>query len=366
MQPSAAGAIVKLTRREFARGGIAIAASGGMTRLPAVAACAPERSRLALRGVNLSGAEFGERMPGEYGKDYIYPGAADLTGVAGLGFNSVRLPFRWERLAPDLSGGFSGGEWRRLAETIDLAERAGLRVILDVHNYAGRKVAADGYSTEHKIGSPLLPAITFIDFCGELAARCRAWPNLILGLMNEPFGMASEAWLAIANSAIARTRATGSRHLILVPGVAYTGAHSWHASGNGVMAGIVDPRDNFAIEAHQYLDADSSGTHPQVVSATIGVERIEAFQEWASGRGLRAYLGEFAAGSDALGRSAIINLVAELERNADVWIGWAAWGAGPWWPSDYIFRIDGTGVPNLYTRTLSELARGTAKCEASR
>ena len=171
MQPSAAGAIVKLTRREFARGGIAIAASGGMTRLPAVAACVPERSRLALRGVNLSGAEFGERMPGEYGKDYIYPGAADLTAIARLGFNSVRLPFRWERLAPDMSGGFSEDEWRRLAEAIDLAERAGLRVILDVHNYAGRKVAADGYSTEHKIGSPLLPAITFIDFCGELAAR---------------------------------------------------------------------------------------------------------------------------------------------------------------------------------------------------
>lgn len=357
---------VTLTRREFARGGLAIAASGGMLRLPAVAACVPERSHLALRGVSLAGAEFGEPMPGVYGRDYIYPGAADIDAVARLGFNSVRLPFRWERLAPELSGDFNGDEWRRLAETIDRAEGAGLRVILDVHNYAGRKVAADGFAAEHKIGSRMVPAAAFIDFWGTLAARCNAWPNLALGLMNEPFGMTPEAWLAIVNGAIARIRAARSRHLVLVPGVAYTGAHSWHASGNGVMAGIVDPRDDFAIEVHQYLDADSSGTRADVVSATIGPERIAAFQEWARERGLRAYLGEFAAGSDALGRSAIINLVAELERNPNVWIGWAAWGAGPWWPRDYIFRIDGAGVSNLYTRTLSELARGTVKCEAAR
>ena len=203
-------------------------------------------------------------------------------------------------------------------------------------------------------------------FCGALAARCDAWPTLVLGLMNEPFGITPKAWLGIANGAIARIRSVGSQHLILVPGIAYTGAHSWHTSGNDVMGGIIDPRDNFAIEVHQYLDADASGTRPDVVSATIGPERIEAFQKWARRSGLRAYLGEFAAGSDAFGRRALINLVAELERNSDVWIGWAAWAAGSWWPSDYIFRIDGTGVSNLYTQTLSELARGTANCETSR
>ncbi len=355
---------VKLTRRAFAGGGAAVAANVGVLGLPAFAACAPEGPRLALRGVSLAGAEFGARMPGTHGKDYVYPGAADINAVARLGFNSVRLPFRWERLVPELSAAFNGNEWRRLAETINLAEGAGLRVVLDVHNYAGRKVAADGFSAEHKIGSRLVPAATFVDFWGVLAARCKAWPNLVLGLMNEPFGIEPEAWLSIANGAIARMRSTGSRHLVLVPGVAYTGAHSWHASGNMAMAGIRDPRDNFAIEVHQYLDADSSGTRADVVSATVGPKRIAAFQDWARGRGLRAYLGEFGAGSDELGRAAVINLVAELERNRDVWIGWAAWGAGPWWPRDYIFRIGGDGVPNLYTQTLSELARGTALCEA--
>jgi len=357
---------VKLTRRDFARGGITSAASVGMLRLPAFAACVPSGSRLALRGVSLAGAEFGERVPGEYGKDYIYPSASDMGAVARLGFNSVRLPFRWERLAPEPSDNFNGKEWRRLSATIDLAEHAGLRVILDVHNYAGRKVPADGFSAEYKIGSPQLPVAAFVDFCGALAARCDAWPTLILGLMNEPFGITPKAWLGIANGAIARIRSVGSQHLILVPGIAYTGAHSWHTSGNDVMGGIIDPRDNFAIEVHQYLDADASGTRPDVVSATIGPERIEAFQKWARRSGLRAYLGEFAAGSDAFGRSALINLVAELERNSDVWIGWAAWAAGSWWPSDYIFRIDGTGASNLYTQTLSELARGTANCETSR
>ena len=40
------------------------------------------------------------------------------------------------------------------------------------------------------------------------------------------------------------------------------------------------PRTTTSFEVHQYLDKDSSGSHPEVVSATVGVERLRAFTDW--------------------------------------------------------------------------------------
>lgn len=353
-----------LTRREFVGGALAASALVGSSGASeAVEPCTtPAVSRIAMRGINLAGAEFGSRIPGIFEQDYIYPAATDIAELRRLGFNTVRLPFRWERLQPRLDAPFDAAEWRRLSAAVSMIEAAGMRVVLDVHNFARRRVAADGFANEHLIGSQQVPTRSFVSFWSELAHRFKASPDIVLGLMNEPYGIAATDWLPIANAAIAGIRQRGARHLILVPGVAYTGAHSWLSSGNTAMSGVVDPGNNYAIEVHQYLDADSSGTSAQAVSTTIGSERIAAFQNWARQHGLRAFLGEFAAGKDETGRAALIDLMTEMERNADVWIGWTAWAAGPWWPDDYIFRVGGAASPDIYTRTLSEYARGAKAC----
>lgn len=354
-----------LTRREFVVGAVAVSAAvgGGSSASVAAEPCtAPAVSRLAMRGANLAGAEFGSKMPGIFGQDYIYPATADIEELRRLGFNTVRLPFRWERLQPLLDGPFDAAEWQRLSTTVSMIEAAGMRVVIDVHNFARRRVAADGFAKDHLIGSGQVPTRSFVSFWSELAERFKTSPDVALGLMNEPYGIAATDWLPIVNATVSAIRARGAQNLILVPGVAYTGAHSWLSSGNEAMAGVVDPSNNFAIEVHQYLDADSSGTSAQTVSSTIGSQRIAAFQGWARQNGLRAFLGEFAAGNDATGRAALIDLMAEMERNGDVWIGWTAWAAGPWWPNDYIFRIGGSSPPDIYTRTLSEFARGAKAC----
>ncbi|MFC6774139.1 hypothetical protein [Methylobacterium gregans] len=54
-----------------------------------------------LRGVNLSGPEFGT-VPGRYGTDYAYPSAQTIARFGALGLTGVRLPVRWERLQPRL------------------------------------------------------------------------------------------------------------------------------------------------------------------------------------------------------------------------------------------------------------------------
>jgi endoglucanase len=87
---------------------------------------------------------------------------------------------------------------------------------------------------------------------------------VIFGLMNEPHSMATELWLNNANAAIAAIRSTGAENLVLVPGNAWTGAHSWNSNWYGtpnstVMLNITDSLNNYAYEVHQYLDSNSSG-----------------------------------------------------------------------------------------------------------
>jgi endoglucanase len=146
-----------------------------------------------------------------------------------------------------------------------------------------------------------------------------------------------------------------------VPGVAYTGAHSWALARNTVMGNIVDPANNFAFEVHQYFDPDSSGTSSTAVGTSIGSERIEAFQQWCRGLHFKAFLGEFAAGEDPTSLAALNDLCRTLETNADVWLGWAAWAGGEWWPENYIFSLEPAkdGRMRPQTRVLASFAQHT-------
>ncbi|MGH7336935.1 MAG: hypothetical protein ACREI7_05115, partial [Myxococcota bacterium] len=60
----------------------------------------------------------------------------------------------------------------------------------------------------------------------------------------------------------------------------------------------------------------------------------------------RGLLGEFAvAGSmignagEQIGDEALADMLAYIEDNADVWLGWTWWAGGPWW-GDYMFTLE--------------------------
>ena len=250
-------------------------------------------------GVNLAGAEFGEtELPGTYGTDYIYPTPAEIDYYVDEGMNAIRIPFRWERLQPALGGPLDGSDLGGLRAIVGYATRRGLHVILDPHNYAR-------YFGE-LVGSSAVPDAAFADFWARLAAEFADEPAVIFGLMNEPHGMPTQQWLSAANAAIAAIRGVGARNLILVPGNASSGAHSWADDWYGepnasVMTGVVDPIDHFAFEVHQYLDGNSSGTSPTIVRATIGSERLAGFTDWLRDHGYRGWLGEFAVARATIG-----------------------------------------------------------------
>lgn len=292
-----------------------------------------------MRGVSLAGAEFGQTMPGVHGIDYVYPGQDSVDYFRSKDMNVIRLPFRWERLQPVENAAFNAAELSRLTGFVNATTAKGLRVILDVHNYAR-------YFNK-LIGSAQLPHASFADFCHRLGLVFHDNPRVIFGLMNEPHDMPTEQWVVAANAGIAALRNSGANQLVLVCGNAWSGGWSWSSNWYGTpnsvaMLGITDPAGHFAFEIHQYLDADSSGTSGTAVSPTIGSERLAGVTSWLRANGRRGFLGEFGGGTDGVSLAAVNDMLSFLGQNSDVWLGWSWWAAGPWWPSNYPFLIEPT------------------------
>lgn len=299
---------------------------------------APYRLPAYSPGVNLAGAEFeGGGIPGRYGYDYSYPTTADVDYVVGKGLRLVRVPFRWKRLQRELRAPLDADELERLTTLVDYVLSKGASVLLDTHDYAGR----DGKIGGDDPGAPTNQ--DFADYWSRIATVFADRPKVVFGVMNEPSGLGTQQWLAAANAAIAGIRTAGAKNTLAIPGTRWTGAHSWYSgdetSNAAVMGGVVDPLDNYVYEMHQYLDSDSSGTHAECTSATVGRERLERATTWLRERGRRAVLGEVGVGSDATCLAALDDMLTFMDQNRDVWAGWTYWAAGSRWPDTYFASV---------------------------
>lgn len=296
-------------------------------------------STSCLRGINISGAEFGE-LGGKVDRDYTWPSIHTLDYFAGKGFNSVRLPFLWERLQPSLMGELDEAELMRLMETVELIRARGMKTILDPHNYARYK--------GQTVGSEAVPNEAFADFWARLAKLYANDDQVVFGLMNEPNRMPVAQWVEAANAATTaiRNRARAN-NLVLVPGTAWSGAHSWmkpiDGEPNGVALGkFRDPANNFAFEVHQYFDDDFSGTKGNCSRVKDAVAAVETFTGWLKANGHRGMLGEFGVPAGEACVAGLKAMVEVVERNKDVWTGWTYWVAGDWWSPEEPLNIQPT------------------------
>ncbi|MCC8536108.1 glycoside hydrolase family 5 protein [Xanthomonas axonopodis pv. poinsettiicola] len=312
---------------------------------------------LRYAGINLSGAEIASaKRPGIVNVDYRYPAANEYQHFADTGMNVVRLPIAWERLQPKAQGELDPAQLALIRQAVANAKAARMVLILDIHNYAK-------YYGQ-KIGTSRVPIKTFTDLWRRLAVAFRSDNAVMFGLMNEPYDIAPENWAAAAQAAIDSIRAAGANNLILVPGALWSGAHSWYSTIAGqsnavAMAAIRDPLNRYAIEVHQYLDADSSGTRAGCVSPTIGSERLRSFTGWLRSQRKRGFLGEFGASSNPTCMRALDDMLRYLEANRDVWVGSSVWAAGVWWRADYPFTLqpDANGRDKPQLSILSAHAR---------
>ena len=307
----------------------------------------------AWKGLNLSSAEWGNTLPGTYGKDYTYPTHAEIDRYGGMGMTVFRIPFRWERLQTSLNGDLDATELGRLDDIVAYTTSKNARAIIDPHNYARYNNVL--------IGTSPVTSANLADLWGKLAAHYASNPLVVFGLMNEPHDISVTAWLDAANGAIAAIRSAGAGNFILVPGTNWTGAATWTGS-NALMLNVVDSANNYAYEVHQYLDSDSSGTHTTCVSATIGTERITSFMSWLATNNKKGFLGEFGAGAtadtqaqDQTCATALDSMLSLIESRPDLWLGWSYWAGGPWWKNGTSFSIADSATPWQLTLLASHL-----------
>lgn len=307
-----------------------------------------EKKTVSLTGVNIAGADFGDQhRPGIFGQDYIYPKLSSIDYFGAKGMNIIRLPVLWERLQHQLRGNLDEMEMRRVDGVVNYVTSKGMRIIIDVHNYANYYRSV--------IGTDNLPASALGDLWGQIAARYKDNNLVVFGLMNEPTRLQTETWLEAANDAIAKIRQTGAKNLILVPGNGWSSARDWKSAKYGtpngkVMLNVVDPSDNFVFEVHQYFDHSFTGSHADCQSADIGVASLTPFTQWAREHGKRGFLGEFGAGADPNCLVTLDRVLNFMAVNNDVWLGWTYWAAGSWWPKDYFTNVeplDGSDRPQM-------------------
>jgi endoglucanase len=287
-----------------------------------------------LFGVNLSGAEWGNRYPGTFGTDYTYPTASELDYYKSKGLTLIRLPFLWERVQPTLYGNLDSVEIGRIQSVISAAVSRGMYVVLDAHNYGRYGLGSFSDVTFHGnvIGSSAVPASAFADFWTKMASTFKGSAGVFgYDLSNEPHDM-NGLWPGAAQAAINGIRSVDAETNIIVEGDGWSGAQYW--ASNNPSFPLNDPCNHVLYEAHLYFGSNSSGNYTQSYGAqgaypTIGVDRVTPFIEWLASYRVNGYIGEYGVpNSDARWFTVLDNFLNTLKSNN---IPGTYWAGGPWW-----------------------------------
>ncbi|RPD54862.1 endoglucanase [Lentinus tigrinus ALCF2SS1-7] len=291
--------------------------------------CSGTRTKFKFFGVNESGAEFGNTViPGALGTDYTWPSPSSIDYFIGQGFNTFRVPFLMERVSPPSTGGLTG--------PFNQTYLSGLKDTVSYITGKGGYAAIDPHNFMIYNGATLTDTSAFQAWWQKLATEFKSNDHVIFDLQNEPHDIPAQTVFNLMQAGVNGVRAAGATsQLILVEGTSWTGAWTWTTSGNSNAFGAIkDPNNNVAIEMHQYLDSDGSGTSATCVSSTIGAERLQNATAWLKQNNLKGLLGEIGAGSNAACISAVQGALCEMQQSG-VWLGALWWAAGPWWGTYY-------------------------------
>lgn len=291
-------------------------------------------------GVNLAGAEFFHKKMDGVGRlniDYHYPTVEELDYWLSKDMKLIRLPFKWERLQPEVSGSLNGSEVEVIRGILREADSRGMKVILDMHNYGRRN-----YKGKNRIIGDTLQPEHFGSAWATIARELGGAPGLYgYGLCNEPHDMLEGTpWVEIAQTAIDSIRTADRRTAIVVAGNTWSSAERWPEINTGFEL-LEDPCDNLIYEAHCYFDSDASGIYrkgydEEGAYPTIGIDRARPFVDWLKRHGKRGLMGEYGVPADDPRWLECLDLF--LGYLADNGVEGTYWAAGARW-NKYILGV---------------------------
>jgi aryl-phospho-beta-D-glucosidase BglC (GH1 family) len=331
--------------------------------------------------------------------NFSVPRAADVGYLAAQGFSKNRLPIQWELLQPVLHdtnanatvraivgepGAFHAGYEAYITQVLDAHAAAGIRCIIDLHNYGRyqdfiynadgsvtglstsrdpliRPFTTDGSKVQERIfataaGSTLKVA-NFADFWSRAATRWKGHPGLGgFCLMNEPHDLPNvgrttvtydgedlNILAAFHQAAIDAIRAVDPDTPIYVSG------NGWQAA---MTLGTQNPAwplrgTNLIYDVHMYLDAScsgyafdydteaakgySAGIGGVPIDQDTGVKRLKFAVDWAASKGVKLALTEVGMPIDDIRWQTMFQRAVDFARanNVEVY----SWMGGNHWPS---------------------------------
>lgn len=257
-----------------------------------------------MLGVNLASASGG-KVPGTFGQDYIYPRFQDLYYFKAKGVRLIRFPFRAARVLHNLDDAeldYAEGAKSDIAAmkaVVDEAERLGMWVMLDAHDYSERTI--DG--VQHKLGDDVYTNEKFARMWKMIAEAFKDNKNIWgYDLQNEPKSNTATL-LAAYQPAINAIREVDQNAFIVLEGCNWASAYQWSkpatdSSSNLPLLDLVDPQDKLVFQAHCYFDKDNSGTYKGSYDAIAtnleGMKtRLKPFYDTLKAHNKRGILGEF-------------------------------------------------------------------------
>lgn len=291
------------------------------------------------------GGASGYALMETYRENYIAP--RDLELVQSFGFNIVRLPFDY-RLLQDEKAPYAmrADAFKWIDRALELAEQAGLYVIVDMHGVPA------GQSNQHHTGrenqTPEIwddPAAQarFIDLWTKLAARYKDRSVIAAyDLVNEPYADYKTDITPVLRPLMFKTfeaiRSTGDQHVVVFPG----------ALGRGVyFYGDVRATDfqQFAFTEHFYPGLFGSPSTLASHAHTI-LGEFPAVQKYLDAQRAPMLVGEFNVVLDRCGGELMMRkYYDEFARR-----GWM----GTMWSYKILSRDGGVKGDNWYMVTNAE------------
>jgi endoglucanase len=303
-------------------------------------------SMTPLLGLNEASGEFGI---GKYNTNYSYPGGDRLDWVAAQGFGIVRVPFAFQNIQAASSARVDDAALQRLDAVLSACAARHIVCLLDMHSF-GNYYLDDSASGLGLPGSIDASNARLANLWAQIANRYKGNSYVWFDLMNEPNQQTALEWVKTDNAIAAAIRATGATNKIIFQGTAWQGAWTWVSSGNATqMLKAYDPGNNYAFEAHQYLDGNGSGTSPTCVAGS-GATRLNPFTTWLQANGLQGIIGEagWAANNDCANEAAALLAAwkaAPASTSTGGYIGFTYWAAGPWWADNYMYLAEPRPFP---------------------
>jgi endoglucanase len=316
--------------RQWVRAALGCLMAASWSGIDPAADATPAARSPILWGVAVSGLELGRGM--KAGTNYAIPNPSYYLQHA---VRLIRLPFQISRLQPAPGGPLDPAFVHVMKAIVQLDEAHGAVTVLDPHAYGFYNI---GGKPADLLKDPTAAA-GYIDLMRRIGATF-AHDDVAIGLMNEPHTGSDLAYAGLWNQAIAAIRAAGFYGTIVVPHAHWSNAADI-SPARPFTGHIIDPRHNWVLEVHLYLDPNSTGTYRQsVADAEIGRQRLSGAIAWSRQSGIKLFLGETGAPSDGLGMSALHVVLSEVVAAPDAFWGIALWGAGPWWKPNYPMRLD--------------------------